>query len=77
MNVCHGGSSILTFREAGDATNETHEPLKRQETDYCRSRERIERAAAKRATSMEARRVHQELAQAYARIVGQAGGALP
>lgn len=35
--------------------------------DYCRKRERAERAAAKRATSLSARCVHQELAQHYAR----------
>jgi hypothetical protein len=35
--------------------------------EYYRTRERAERAAAKNATSVAARRVHQELAEAYAR----------
>ncbi len=40
--------------------------------DYFRSRERAERAAAKRARSASARGVHQELAQRYAALVRQA-----
>ena len=35
--------------------------------EYCRQRERAERAAAKRATTLSARCVPQELAQHYAR----------
>lgn len=41
--------------------------LDQDSADYFRSRERFERAAAKRAASDAARRVHQELAQNYAR----------
>lgn len=37
--------------------------------DYARSREANERAAAKYATTLAARRAHQEMAQHYARIV--------
>jgi hypothetical protein len=37
--------------------------------DYLRARERAERAAAKRAQSLAARHVHQELAQYYAQMV--------
>ena len=36
--------------------------------DYFRWRERVERAAAKNASSQAARRVHQELAQSYAEL---------
>lgn len=36
-------------------------------SEYYRARERAERAAAKAAACPEARRIHQELAQAYAR----------
>jgi hypothetical protein len=41
--------------------------------DYLRARERAERAAAKRAQSIAARHVHQELAQHYAELVRRAG----
>jgi hypothetical protein len=34
--------------------------------DYLRKREAVERAAAKRAVSLAARRIHQQLAQSYA-----------
>jgi len=37
--------------------------------DQCRARELAERAAAKRASSIDERRMHQELAQAYASLV--------
>jgi hypothetical protein len=37
--------------------------------EYYRARERAERAAAKEAACPQARRAHQELAQAYARLV--------
>ena len=44
---------------------DTYEVNVDQQT-YFRRRERAERAAAKYASSLEARRVHQELAEAYA-----------
>lgn len=40
--------------------------------DYFRRRELAERAAAKRAATIVARRLHQELAQGYADLVRQA-----
>ena len=40
--------------------------------DYFRNRERAERAAAKRAQSIAARQVHQELAQHYAKLASRA-----
>ena len=39
--------------------------------EYFEQRERAERAAAKNATSLEARRVHQELARNYAELALQ------
>ena len=69
MNVCHEGGPIVTFRDAWRAEDEARlapaagdEPSRQ----YCRSREAAERAAAKSASSVHARRVHQELAEAYA-----------
>jgi hypothetical protein len=41
----------------------------RESQDYFRRRERSERAAAKNAVSEAARRVHQELAQGYAKLL--------
>ena len=43
--------------------------MQENSADYYRARERAERAAAKEAACPEARRAHQELAQAYARLV--------
>lgn len=42
--------------------------LKLIEIDYIRRREAQERAAAKRAETVAAKRAHQELAQLYARL---------
>ena len=41
--------------------------------DYLQARERAERAAAKRAQSIAARHIHQELAQHYAALLRRAG----
>jgi hypothetical protein len=65
LNVSHDPSSLIIFRAPGAHDEEA--PASPAAEDYCRVRERAERAAATRAGSIEARRVHQELAQAYAR----------
>lgn len=67
MNVSNDYSSIMVFRdrlEAAAASRLTEGP----DADHWRSREFAERAAPKRATCTRAREVHQELAQAYARM---------
>ncbi len=72
VNICHDGGSIVAFSEAWAFKNrpsEGPEPNDPEWLEYCRLREFAERMAAKRATSMHARWVHQELAQAYSRIV--------
>lgn len=43
--------------------------MQENSAEYYRARERAERAAAKEAACPEARRAHQELAQAYARLL--------
>lgn len=70
MNVPIDQAGMLVFRDnvrqrgiAGGPNDRCAEVS----ADYCRKRERAERAAAKRATSLSARSVHQELAQHYAR----------
>lgn len=77
MNVCNEGGSIIIFRDEWATKNnpetrgpetQRHGPADTEWADYCRARERAERAAAKRASSIRARRVHQELAQAYASV---------
>jgi hypothetical protein len=45
--------------------------------DYIRRREAQERAAAKLAPTLSARRVHQEMAQLYALLASRRGGAIP
>ena len=47
--------------------------LEQDSADYFRRRERNERAAAKSALSEAARRVHQELAESYARLLRGSG----
>ena len=76
MNNPREPSPIVAFRDPWPARNEP--PHQRtavadaQWIEYCRSREFAERAAAKQAGSTAGRRVHQELAQAYARMIQRA-----
>jgi hypothetical protein len=73
MNVEHDGGGFIIFpnsrpdEETGAARSADGEWL-----DHCRSREFAERAAAKHATCTRAREVHQQLAQAYARMINRA-----
>ncbi|MBA3512333.1 hypothetical protein [Sphingomonas sp.] len=57
----HYGSAPVEPASTGD--------VREGSVDYFRARERAERAAAKRATSNAARRIHQELAVEYAALV--------
>jgi len=72
MNVCNKGSSIVVFTEPPRARltsdSKAGSGACREWPEHCRLREFAERAAAKRATCSRAREVHQELAQAYARM---------
>ena len=76
MNVCNEGGPIMVFKappESRLALEEKGGPTANREwLDHCRSRELAERAAAKHATCSHARQVHQELAQAYARMINRA-----
>lgn len=67
MNVSNESSSLIIFRAPWAAPAEA-EDSPAVSADYCRARETAERAAAKCASSVKARRVHQELARAYARL---------
>ncbi len=75
MNVEHDDAGFVIFRNrwaeeetgAGPRTD-------RQWLDHIRARELAERAAAKRAACPRARHVHQQLAQAYSRIIRREGG---
>jgi len=69
--VSHDSSPLVIFRRAG--ARDAEPPASPVGEDYCRVREQAERAAAERATSTAARRVHQELADAYARSTRQRG----
>jgi hypothetical protein len=77
MNVCDDGGPIVIFRDDWSLrnTSENDKPKLAEDVewiDHCRARELAERAAAKHASSARARRVHQELAQAYARMIRRA-----
>jgi hypothetical protein len=77
VNVCNEGGPILVFREPPEsrrALKETKAQMDSAYLDHIRNREFSERAAAKRASSPAARQVHQELAQAYARMIKRATG---
>ncbi len=72
MNVCDESSSIIAFRDPWPTRNDAEQEVPRRDRqwlDYCSAREQAERAAAKRAASDAARRIHQELALAYAQAV--------
>jgi hypothetical protein len=71
-------SGLVVFKNAGSGeyglcTDKPEPPLYDWPVDYLRARERAERAAAKRAQSVAARHVHQELAQHYANLASDAG----
>jgi hypothetical protein len=69
MTMIDGPCSMVIFREPYEAAPEdcADEAWAKDGTaEYFRLREQAERAAAKGATSIAARRVHQELAQIYA-----------
>jgi hypothetical protein len=75
MNVCNEGSPIRVFREPPESRlapdQRADHTADREWLDHIRSREFAERAAAKQATCSRAREVHQELAQAYARMISR------
>jgi hypothetical protein len=76
VNICNEGGSIVAFRDSwprNEAESEPQEPDDPEWLDYCRARELAERRAAKNTPSAEARGVHQQLAQAYARMIQRAG----
>lgn len=77
VNVCNGGGSIIPFPGSSLSGMAFEAELPHSADpkwlDYCRSREFAERSAAKKATSAAARRIHQDLAQAYALILRDAG----
>ena len=71
MTMNDGPVQLVVFRDMDGLASEPHSD--RQEArsvEYLKARERAERAAAKNATSLAARCVHQELAQQYARRAG-------
>ena len=76
MNVCNEGGPIMVFKARPEsrleADHKAGHPDDREWLNHCRSREFAERAAAKQATCSRAREVHQELAQAYARMITRA-----
>jgi hypothetical protein len=70
VNINNAGGPVLSFPDSM-LVDGHDDPGPRQTPEwaaYCRTREAQERAAAKKALSIEARRVHQELAQGYARF---------
>ena len=70
-------TGLVVFRSSTNGLNgpsvEEAGPAPEPSLEYLRARERAERAAAKRAQSLAARHVHQELAQHYAELVRGAG----
>lgn len=73
MNVCNEGGPIVVFRAPPESRSAVRTKTSTDATwmDQVRSRELAERAAAKSARCEAARRVHQELAQAYARMISR------
>jgi hypothetical protein len=76
VNICHDGGSVIAFRDAWHSRDSrAPRPPGADWIEYCQTRERKERACAQRAASVEARRIHQELAQSYAHLIGEASDA--
>ena len=73
MNVSSDDGSFIIFRHPADLASDDEAAESRPCGDYWQARERMERAAAKRASSVLARRIHQQLAQAYAGMTGNSG----
>ena len=71
MNIEHGSGPIMAFTDRAGPDDAVAPPSK-DAVEYCRKRERAERAAAKKSPSVLARRVHQELAEAYAQMTRKA-----
>ena len=74
MNVHDGASSIIVCREGtspGQETSPPPRPETQNDQAYHQARERSERKAAKEATSVQTRRIHQELAEAHSRMAGR------
>ena len=67
MNIEHGNGPIMAFSHNGP--EEPAGSSLSHGKEYYRKREQAERAAAKKSPSVLARRVHQELAEAYAQLV--------
>jgi len=70
VTMVEGPVSFVIFRDqpgSEDVEREAATPARDHSIEFFRARELAERAAAKRATSLRARWVHQELAQHYAR----------
>ncbi len=74
MNVDDDAGGFIIFRAGPFRADEPEPGASAEWIEHCRSREFAERAAAKRATCSEARKIHQQLAQAYARMIRGAGG---
>ena len=75
MTNVEGSTSMVFFHDRPSAA-ETYSSVAEEpelSLDYLHARERAERAAAKSARSLKARRVHQELAQCYARMIQRSG----
>jgi len=72
MTMIETGGRIIDFREPPRPIEESEDREPPLCKDYCRVREQTERAAAKSAASLTARRIHQELAQMYAAALRRA-----
>lgn len=73
MSNVDGPVSFILFNEPPYADQDL-DPAVDAPVGYLRSRERAERSLAKGATSLAGRRVHQELAQCYAKKLEKAYG---
>lgn len=72
-------AGVIVFQNAANGAtgsrpeNHAQQQPDNRSVDYLLARERAERAAAKRASSLAARHLHQELAQHYAELARRAG----
>jgi hypothetical protein len=76
VNISHDGGPIIAFTSDWCARNEPQDASRsrsdREWIAYCRARQLAESDAAEHASSTRARRIHEELARAYGRMIERA-----
>jgi len=78
MSQVDNSGPLIVFHSPGNGAFErepdTAEPHHGEAREFLESRERAERAAANSASSISAKRIHEELAERYLALIRRGGG---